>query len=342
MNITSVTPERARRIAVRAQALDGSASDILSIVRRLGFLQMDPIAVVARPEHLVLYSRLGCIDAAELERLLWQERSLFEWDAHIWPIEDLPLVRARVRRWRANPPRRWREFLEANRGLRQRVLRELRDHGPALSRDLTAVSVARSGSAHVHSWWGRGQMRLMLDLLQARGDIAVAGRRGGERLWDLADRVYPDSETIRWREASALIEERRRRALGVWLDRGELRAFADAPDEPIPPRLTFLSPFDQLIHDRRRAQHIFDFEYRLEMYVPKAKRKYGYYVLPILRGDRIIGRAELMRDRQANRLRLDRVWWEPGTRPVSLERAVRLLDAAVCGLKKASPPEPDQ
>src|SRR5947209_20568585 len=115
MSSVPVTSERARRIAVHAQALDGSATDILSLVRRLGFLQMDPVAVVARPEHLVLYSRLGRIDASELDRLLWRQRRLFEWDAHIWPIEDLPLVQARVRHWRANPPRRWGEFLGANR-----------------------------------------------------------------------------------------------------------------------------------------------------------------------------------------------------------------------------------
>lgn len=330
MSAVSVTSEQARRITVRAQALDGSATDVLSVVRRLGFLQMDPIAVVARPEHLVLYSRLGRTGAGELERLLWQERKLFEWDAHIWPIEDLPLIWARVRHWRANPPRRWREYLEANRGLRARVLRELRECGPTLSRDLAAGSVGGSGSTAVHSWWGgRGQLRLMLEILQARGDIAVAGRRGTERLWDLADRVYPATDQIAWKEASALIQERRRRALGVWLERGGLRAYADAPDGPVPPRLALLSPFDQLIHDRRRAARIFGFEYRLEMYVPKAKRTYGYYVIPVLRGDRIIGRADLMRHEATKRLRLNRVWWEPGVRPVSLEGAVRRLDAAV-------------
>jgi uncharacterized protein YcaQ len=97
VKVVSVTQAQARRIAVRAQALDGSATGILDVVRRLGFLQMDPISVVARPEHLVLYSRLGRIDAAELDRLLWQEHKLFEWDAFIWPIEDLPLVRAPMR-----------------------------------------------------------------------------------------------------------------------------------------------------------------------------------------------------------------------------------------------------
>jgi uncharacterized protein len=93
----TVTREQARRIAVRAQLLDGSARGVLDTVRKLGFLQMDPISAVARPQHLVLWSRLGNFDAAELDRLLWVERKLFEWDAFIWPLESLPLIRARMR-----------------------------------------------------------------------------------------------------------------------------------------------------------------------------------------------------------------------------------------------------
>src|SRR5437763_12193680 len=81
----SVTQEQARRIAVRAQLLDGSARGVLDTVRRLGFLQLDPIATVARPQHLVLWSRLGPYDVEELDRLLWVERKLFEWNAYIWP-----------------------------------------------------------------------------------------------------------------------------------------------------------------------------------------------------------------------------------------------------------------
>src|SRR3954451_12386439 len=93
----TVDPDRARRIAVRAQLLDGSARGVLATVRRLGFLQIDPIATVATPQLLVLWSRLGAFDPAELDRLLWKQKKLFEWNAFIWPIEDLPLVRARMR-----------------------------------------------------------------------------------------------------------------------------------------------------------------------------------------------------------------------------------------------------
>ena len=100
-----VSQDEARRIAVRAQLLDGSATSILDTVRRLGFLQIDPISTVAPPQQLVLWSRLGPYDVAELDRLLWDERKLFEWNAYIWPIESLPLVRARMRRRRTGAPR---------------------------------------------------------------------------------------------------------------------------------------------------------------------------------------------------------------------------------------------
>src|SRR5690349_24352005 len=97
---TTVSLAQARRIAVRAQLLDGSATSPLDTVRRLGFLQIDPISSVAPPQQLVLWSRLGAYDAGELDRLLWQERELFEWGAFIRPIEDLPLIMARMKRRR--------------------------------------------------------------------------------------------------------------------------------------------------------------------------------------------------------------------------------------------------
>jgi uncharacterized protein YcaQ len=129
-----VTPVQARRIAVRAQLLDGSATSVLDTIRRLGFLQIDPIATVAPPQELVLYSRLGKFDVAELDRLLWEERALFEWHGFIWPREDMPLVRARMRRRRTTANAWAREFLQANRRFRRYVLRELERNGPMLSR----------------------------------------------------------------------------------------------------------------------------------------------------------------------------------------------------------------
>jgi uncharacterized protein YcaQ len=307
MNDLSV--EQARRIAVRAQLLDGSATSVLETVRRLGFLQMDPISTVATPQQLVLFSRLGPHDGTELDRLLWEERQLFEWDAFIWPIEDLPLVRARMKRRRrtdGSARDRWiRDFLQENARFRRYVLRELERNGPLLSRD---VQNDLMPSGESHRWWGNRHVRLMLDILQTRGEIAVAGRVGKQRLWDLAERVFPPSETVPWREAEQLIEEKRRRSLGVWLERGRLRAHPEVSDEPVPDRATVLSPFDRLVHNRDRAEALFGFHYRLEMYVPKAKREYGYYVLPLLAGDRIVGRVEPRFDRKTGALEVLGAW----------------------------------
>jgi uncharacterized protein YcaQ len=105
--------------------------------------------------------------------------------------------------------------------------------------------------------------------------------------------------------------------------RWEVHPEADA--RPVPARTTFLSPFDRLVHDRDRAEALWGFRYRLEMYVPKAKREYGYYVLPILRGDRLIGRIDPVFDRKAGVLRVNAVYWEPGVKPVSLETPLRRL-----------------
>jgi len=304
-----VTQEQARRIAVRAQLLDGSARGVLETVRRLGFLQLDPIATVAPPQQLVLLSRLGAYDPGELERLLWAERKLFEWNAFIWPIESLPLIRARMRRIRrANTTARdrWtRDFLQRNAGFRRYVLRELEQRGPLFGRELEDRS---GGQKRKHRWFGSRQVGLLLEALHRRGELAVVGRKSGQRLWDLAGRWYPETETVSLREAERELAERRFRALGVRLDNGEWHAHPEVSDAPVPDRLTLLSPFDRLVHDRARAEALFGFRYRLEMYVPAAKREYGYYVLPLLVGDRLAGRAEPRFDRKAGRLELLGAW----------------------------------
>ena len=311
--MTEVSPTEGRRIAVRAQLLDGSAEDVLSTVRHLGRLQIDPISTVAPPQYLVLWSRLGPYGRVELDRLLWEERKLFEWKAFIYPIEDLPLMQALMRApWGDAKWQRWqKEFMKEQSGLRRYILRELERDGPLPSRELEHHA-ARLDEKTV--WWGtRAQMTWMLELLHIRGRIAVAGRLKGQRLWDLAERVYPPTEKVPLAEARRILEEKRFRAQGVKLARTGLVAHPDAEDGRVSgTRVTFLSPFDGLVKNRDRAEALWDFFYRLEMYVPKAKREYGYYVLPILRGDRLIGRIEPAFDRKTGVLHVHGVFAEPG------------------------------
>ena len=302
---------------------------MLDTVRRLGFLQIDPISTVAPPQQLVLWSRLGAFDAAELDRLIWKERKLVEWHAFIYPAEDLPLLRARMRRRKHGRnlhyewERRGAAFLKENAGFRRYVLRELERRGPLLGRELEDRA-ARERERH--PWWGARDVGIMLELLQARGEIAIVGRAGKQRLWDLADRWYPpEQERVSFEEAEGVFAERRWRAAGVKLVNGEWHAHPDASDEPVGDRATLLSPFDRLIHDRARLEALFDFHYRLEMYVPKAKREYGYYVLPLLVGDRIVGRAEPVFDAKTGSLDLLGAWGETSRLDEALESLAAFL-----------------
>jgi len=314
--------EEARRIAVHAQLLDGTAIDVLSTVRQLGFLQLDPISVVAPPQHLVLWSRLGHrYDPAELDRLLWDERKLIEWDAYLYPIEDLPILKARMRRKDGPWDARNIAYLKDNAAYRRYILRELERRGPLLSRE---IEDHKPSGREAHRWWGARKMGLMLEVMSARGQVAVVGRRGKQRVRDLADRWFPECETLTWAEAERRRKELRFRSQGVRFEKGKWIAHPDADAGPVPAaRTTFLSPFDQLIHDRNRAHKLWDFFYRLEMYVPKAKREYGYYVLPILKGDRVLGRIEPAHDRKAGKLDVLGTWWED--KPVAIDQPLKSL-----------------
>src|SRR5262249_30936617 len=161
--------------------------------------------------------------------------------------EDLPLLKALMRR-RDRPQDRWLiAWLKENASFHRYVLRELERRGPLLSRE---IEDHPSRKREAHRWWGERKMGLMLGVLNARGQVAVVGRQGKQRVWDLAERWYPETETVPLPRAKTLLLERRRRALGVWLERGRLHVHPEADDRPVPLRTTLLGPFDRLIHDR--------------------------------------------------------------------------------------------
>jgi uncharacterized protein YcaQ len=306
---------------VRAQALDGSVRTVLDCVRRLGRLQLDPTARVAPTQYLVLWSRLGHFDQAELGRLLGA-RELYEWAAFVYPKEALPALRSQMQRWPAGEtawPARVREWLRANASFRGYVLKELERNGPMLSRQFDDRAKTPWPSS---GWTGNRNVGQMLEFLMRRGDVAVVGRDGKQRLWDLGGRWYGDVEPLRHDAADAYFEEERFRAAGVLLRKGEWVAHPDADDRPVR-RTTVLSPFDRLIHDRARTEALFDFHYRMEIYVPKAERKYGYFVLPVLHNDRLVGRIDPEVDRKHDVLRVHAVHWED--KPVAIERPARAL-----------------
>ena len=320
-DVNEVTLPQARRIAVRAQLLDGSATSVLDTVRRLGSLQLDPTARVAPTQFLVLWSRLGQYDRAELQRLL-DERELFEWMAFVYPREALPALRSRMQRWPGSGGvwrQRVADWLQANAAFKRYVLRELERNGPMLSRQFEDRAKVRWPTG---SWGGERNVGPMLEFLGARGEIATVGRNGKQRLWDLSHRWYGDVAALSHDEADAYFAETRFRTRGVELRKGRWIAHPDADDRPVR-RTTLLSPFDRLIHDRDRIQALYDFHYRLEIYVPKAERKYGYFVLPVLHRDRLVGRIDPEVDRKRGVLKLHAVHWEND--PVEIERPVRSL-----------------
>ncbi len=333
MAAPALSQTEARRLAVRAQALDGSARDVLDTVRRIALLQLDPTSRVAPSHLLVLWSRLGAFDRAELDRLLWHDRALFEWRASIRPAEDFPLVKGDMLAFpgdRGAWERRVAAWLRDNGSFRRYVLGEIRRRGPLRSRDLEDRSIRPWRS----SGWTEGRnVNQMLEFLGTRGEILVARREAGQRLWDLPDRVLPAALLRSPPAADRAVAQRRLQTLGIvrraarFEDvgegvrvagvRGEWIADRDAlerMDEPLPDRMTFLSPFDRLIYDRERAEDLFGFRYRTSIYLPAAQRLHGSYPLPILSGERLLGRLDAAFDRRERVLRVHAVHPEPGAR----------------------------
>jgi uncharacterized protein len=329
----------ARRIAVRAQLLDSRRpSGLLEVVRQLTLLQIDPTAAIAPNADLVAWSRLGsAYSPAELDTAL-ADRALLELRAMIRPSEDLALYRADMAGWeraeRGQQPG-WRasqrDWVRANDACRRDILDRLGASGPLPSRELPDTCELPWRSS---GWTNNRNVTQLLELMVLRGEVAIAGRRGGDRLWDLATRVYPDDPVVPAAEARHLRDQRRLRSLGIARARGpecpvEPVDVGEAGEpavvegvkgtwrvdpsqlaqlgQPFSGRAALLSPFDRLIHDRRRTLELFEFDYYLEMYKPAAKRRWGYFALPVLYGDRLVGKLDATADRKAGVLRVNAI-----------------------------------
>ena len=323
-----LTKVRARRIAVRAQLLDApQPTDLLEVVRRLTMLQIDPTAAVAPSADLVLWSRLGSSYRPDgLKQALEQDRTLFEHGAVVRPMSDVGLYLAGAADWPSYDKQR--DWLRDNDRFRCDILDLLGSAGPLSSRDIPDTCVVPWAST---GWTNNRNVTQMLEFLMMRGEVAIAGRVGRERLWDLPDRVYPDVAVPSVEEAERRKNERRLSALGIARKKtraepvepvdvgeagepavvegvkGEWRVDPDALEGDFEGRTALLSPFDRLVHNRVRAEELFGFEYTLEMYKPAAKRRWGYYALPILHRDRLVGKADAAADRKASVLRVNAI-----------------------------------
>jgi hypothetical protein len=325
-DVRQLTREEARRIAIRAQLLDAQRpADLALVVERLTMLQLDPTAVVAPSADMIAWSRLGAsYRPAELQNAIERDRTLFEVRAQPTPIEPpLAIVRpaaglgldlADMATWVAPGTRRGK-WLQANDAFRRRVLDQLRESGPLASREIADTSTVSWQST---GWTNDRNVTQMLEFLALGGQVAVSARRGKQRLWDLAERVFPANLTVPpVEEAHRLRADRWLRSLGIARPRvvgpagipaevagtkGIWRLDPEATAEGFEGRTAILSPFDRLSHDRARAVDLFEFDYMLEMYKPKAKRRWGYFALPVLHEDRLVGKVDASADGGASRL----------------------------------------
>jgi uncharacterized protein YcaQ len=319
---------------VRAQGLDRARPvGLLDAVRRLGLVQVDTTPTVAPSADLVLWSRLGSsYSPAQLDAAL-ADQELVEFQAMIRPAEDLALYRAEMADW---PGRgeltEWQEYLRdwvaANEGCRLDILDRLREDGPLPAQALPDSCVLPWRST---GWTNHRNVLRLLEFMHARGEVAVAGREGRERQWDLAERIFPDVDAIPPDEARHLRAERELGALGIararsaapyghLLNLGEVGEPAEVEGvrgrwrvdpaqlgQPFRGRAALLSPLDRLVFDRKRLADLFEFDYQLEMYKPAAHRRWGYFALPILYGDRLVGKLDATADHRAGVLRVDAV-----------------------------------
>lgn len=340
-------------------------AELLRLVRRLGVVQMDSVNVLARSHYLPVFSRLGPYPRETLEAAAWgRPRALFEYwmhEASLAPLELQPLLRWRMEDAGAGVGV-WRgvaAFLRSHGDFIDRVLAEIRERGP-----LTAAELGL-GTKGAGGWWGWSEGKRALECLFWTGRLTTASRRGAfERVYGLPAQVHPpalvDSPTPDRAAAQRELVRIAARAQGVatladlrdyfrlpaadarlrvaeLVESGDLRpvrvegwsapAFLDpGAGRPRPVRAeALLSPFDNLIWFRDRAERLFDVRIRLEIYTPAERRVHGYYVLPFLEGEAITARVDLKADRKAGRLLVQAAHAEPAAGPQTPEALARNL-----------------
>ncbi|QUJ75982.1 YcaQ family DNA glycosylase [Sulfitobacter albidus] len=366
MSLPQIDNTTARRVFLNRHALgeapqgSGAGDDLLDLITRLGFVQLDSINTVARAHDLILFARRPRYRPAHLQKLYARGDTLFEhWthDAAVIPQAFYPWWHLRRARDAERLRRQWRSWRrDGFEDQMQTVLEHIRTHGACGSSDVGKGEARGSGG-----WWDWHPSKTALEYLWRSGALHVVGRVGFQKRYDLTERALPatlwagnappdTARTIDWccREALARLgfatsgelaafwDHARAAEAKAWcadaLKRGEIaevevigadgsarRMFAsadlDAQDAPAPPRrLRILSPFDPALRDRKRAKWLFGFDYRIEVFVPQAKRVYGYYVFPLLQGERLVGRIDMKAQRDADTLTVRALWEEPGVR----------------------------
>lgn len=321
------------------------------VLDRTGLLQIDSVSAVVRAHYMPLYSRLGSYPMALLDDAMApKKRMLFEYWAHeasLLPLETFPLLRWRMARAEDGMYGGLAKFGRANRPYIEEIFRQVVDRGPIAASDI-------EGSKGSGGWWGWSQEKHAFEWLFWAGRITTHSRRGFERLYDLPERVLPadiyDRPVPQAEDAHRELLRISARAHGVatgiclrdyfrlspadmkgrleeLVELGELipvrvegwdrQAYLHA-DARIPRKIqarALLAPFDPLVFERTRAEQLFDFRYRIEIYTPAERRQYGYYVLPFLLGERIVARVDLKADRPAGILRVHAAYAEPCAPP---------------------------
>jgi uncharacterized protein len=334
MGVHELSRADARRIAVRAQLLGRDRpAGLIAMVRHLTLLQADQTAAVAPSADLVAWSRLGSsYSPADLAAAL-RDRTLVELRGLIRPAEDMALYTAEMAGWPGSGPLPdWREdtlkWVDANETCRLDILDRLGSDGPLPMRELPDTCAVPWQST---GWTNNRNVSVLLDFMVRRGEVAMAGWRGRDRLWDLAERVYPDDPMVPADQARRIRAGRRLRALGIARahgpacpvepsdvgetgepavvegTRGNWRVDLAQLGQPFSGRVALLSPLDRLVYDRKRMTELFGFDYQLEMYKPAAKRRWGYWALPILAGDRLVGKLDAAADRTYGVLRVNAI-----------------------------------